>query len=269
MKSTAPDKVQETKAAEIKSTEAGNIVKDLRYQLSDTQAKVKRAEDIARDSVRSLQECQENAKHIQEAHAYIEKDFEKLKYRYDKLDSEHQKSYKTTTDQLQASHANETRLEDIAANAQLRAKELAEELKKCKDELFGLQPPSQVPDTQIISQWDMLCSNIVQWVDDQAGEVGRLSSQLKELRDDDRFSDLIAHYWAEDRQELAFHYPNILDDLLRYNIHYLLEKTVFAPSVYMAGLTAHESEVLSTIEKAMLALEPRKGQESLLFTLAD
>jgi len=155
-------------------------------------------------------------------------------------------------------------LEDLVRSSQTRINDLADELRICKDELFCLQPATQVSDTQISTAWETLCGNIVQWIDDQAGDFTNLTSQLKILQDDGQLTPMVSLYWGRDRQEMALRHRNILDDLLRYNIHCLLERTVFAHEVYMAGLTPEESEVLSTVESTMVLGEPRKGSNYLL-----
>lgn len=265
--STGSIRSQGPTVAEVTCKEAETIIKDLRHQLTDTRAKVTLAESKFREAVatanqrrRQLQENEGLIKGFQVAHEGLEKDFNKLKCKYDKLYDNHQMSYQTTTDQLQVSQANQRQLQELVQNSQVRANDLAEELKVCKDELFSLQPPNQTSDTQISAAWEALCSNIVQWIDDQAGDFNNLTSELKILQENAQLTQTVQFYWGRDRQQMAIRYRNILEDLLRYNIHCLLEKRVFAPQVYMPGLTPQECEVLSMVERTMLRGVPSKGK---------
>ena len=163
--------------------------------------------------------------------------------------------------------AENGRVEEIARKTHLKLQAKEEELQKCKDELFALQPLSPISDAQIGHEWERLCGAITQWIDDQAGGMGSLQSELKRLRQRDEFSDTVDLYWGADRQELALRssrYPDIIDVLIRYNIHCLLEKRVFDESVYMFGLGGRSAELLTMIEKQMNALEPRRGNFILL-----
>lgn len=265
--STSSIRTQGPIVTEVTYKEAETINKDLRRQLTDARAKVTSAESKFREAAatanqrrRQLQENEGIIKGFQVAHEGLEKDFDKLKCKYDKLYDNHQMSYQMTTDQLQASQVNQRQLEELVQNFQMRVNDLAEELKGCKDELFSLQPANQTPDTQISAAWEALCSNIVQWIDDQAGEFNNLTSQLKVLQDKDQLTQTVQLYWGRDRQQMANRHRNILEDLLRYNIHSLLEKRVFAPQVYMPGLTLQECEVLSMVERMMLLGVPSKGK---------
>ena len=170
---------------------------------------------------------------------------------------------KTTTTQLEELQAENAKVKEIARKTHLKLQAKEEELKECKDELFDLQPPSQISDAQIANEWERLCGNITRWIDDQAGGMGSLYSELKELRRLNKFNDTVAHYWGDDREELAHHasrYTYITDALLRYNIHCLLEERVFDESVYMFGLGRMNAEFLTMIERQMDALEPPRGK---------
>ena len=226
--------------------------------------KAQEANRILREGDRSLRE--EN-KSLREENKSL---WEGLKYREseanDILRRENDKFnqlYKTTTTQLENLRAEKSNMEEVARKTHLKLQAKEEELQKCKDELFDLQPPSQISDVQIGNEWEMLCGNITRWIDDQAGGMGSLYSELKRLKQLDQFTKTIAFYWGDDRQELARHanrYPNIIDMLIRYNIHCLLEERVFDESVYMFGLQRRSAELLTMIENQMSALEPRRGK---------
>ena len=227
--------------------------------------KILREEDKSlREENKSLQEenksLREENKSLWEGLKYQESEAKEILRRET---DKYNQLYKTTTTQLEKLRVEKANMEEIArkTHSKLQAKE--EELQKCKDELFDLQPPSQISDVQIGNEWETLCGNITRWIDDQAGGMGSLNSELKRLRQSDQFTKTIAFHWGDDRQELARHanrYPNIIDVLIRYNIHCLLEERVFDESVYMFGLQRKSAELLTMIENQMSALEPRRGK---------
>lgn len=148
----------------------------------------------------------------------------------------------------------------------IRVQELSAELQTCKDELFNLQPPNQVPDTDISAEWKVLRSSITNWIDDKSGGIDSLQPQLMELKARKEHSYALDEYWGEDRQFIADRYSkdsNILDELLRYNVHRFLEEKVFDDAVYMVGLSPSEANLLHTIERALATLEPSRGKKEL------
>ena len=238
-------------------------------------------EDSARSPREELEKAREENKILREENKIIREEdrslreenkslSDLLKYRESEANEvlrretdKYNQLYKTTTTQLEKLRAEKAKTEEIARKTHLKLQAKEEELQKCKDELFDLQPPSQISDVQIGNEWEMLCGNITRWIDDQAGGMGSLSSELKRLKQLNQFTKTISFYWGIDRQELAHHansYPNIIDMLIRYNIHCLLEETVFHESVYMFGLQRKSAELLTMIENQMSALEPRRGK---------
>lgn len=202
---------------------------------------------------------------LQVAYTISQNELIELKKKYKTLQNEHDVIHEQRTAQLISDV--EGRRKQADANTQialLKVQELSEELQRCKDELFNLQPPNPVADTHISAEWDALCSSITTWIDDQSGGVEDLRTQLRELDANNKYSKALAKYWGEDRQLIANHYSqssNILDELLRYNIHCFLETKVFNDRVYMVGLSPSEAKLLLTIEREMAKLEPRRGKK--------
>ena len=138
-----------------------------------------------------------------------------------------------------------------------KARETADELADCRDELFTLHPRDAITDTQVGEDWDRLCQQIAQWVDDEMEIKDDPSNQLGLLPN----NSLVRGYWGEDRQRLIERYSmkDDFDWLLRYNIHCLLEKDIFSESIYLFGLPESDARVLARVEKALGKLEPRRG----------
>ncbi len=220
-------------------------------------------EDSARIPRKELEKAREENQSLREGLKYRESEASEI---LRKENDKYNQLYETTTTQLEKLRAEKAKVEEVARKTHLKLQAKEEELQKCKDELFDLQPPSQISDVQIGNEWERLCGNITRWIDDQAGGMGSLYSELKRLRQMDEFTDTVALYWGDDRQELAHHanrYPYITDVLIRYNIHCLLEKRIFDESVYMFGLRHRSAELLTMIEKQMNALDPPRGRVML------
>ena len=255
---TAHDTIPSTKGSKLELQMAEEDVENLagiaRRNTGDGPRNLREELETAREENQSLREglkCRES-----EAKEILRRENAK----YNQL-------YNTMTNQLEDAQAENGKVEEIARKTHLKLQAKEEELQKCKDELFALQPLSPISDAQIGHEWERLCGAITQWIDDQAGGMGSLQSELKRLNQRDEFNDTIDLYWGADRQELALRssrYPNIIDVLLRYNIHCLLEKRVFDESVYMFGLGSKSAKLLTMIEEQMNALEPRRGNFVLL-----
>ena len=154
-------------------------------------------------------------------------------------------------------------LEGRASDDNEALQRMRTELTECKDELFSFQPPAQPTDTSIIDAWDKLCSDIELWVDTKLGKDPDLVTQLKRfLKDHDEMSDIVLHWWGKESRHLANRHPGILNDLLYYNIHCLLEETVFNPSVLLLGLHPQEGDLLELIEEQLSKLDPPRGKSS-------
>ncbi|CAD6567999.1 MAG: hypothetical protein ASARMPREDX12_001036 [Alectoria sarmentosa] len=204
---------------------------------------------------------------LQVAYTISQNESIELKKNYKARQNERDVIHEQRTAQLLSGVEGRRKQADANAHiALLKVQELSEELQKCKDELFNLQPPNPVADTHISAEWDALCSSITTWIDDQSGGVEDLRTQLRELSANNKLSKALAEYWGEDRQLIANHYSqssNILDEILRYNIHCFLEATVFDDRVYMVGLSRPEARLLFKIEREMAKLEPRRDPSDI------
>ena len=201
---------------------------------------------------------------LQVAYNQSQDELNEVKKKYQTLESGNATLYKRMNDQVLEVEGRRKEAEAKTQVALFKIQDVSEELQRCKDELFNLQPPNQVADTSISAEWEALCANITNWIDDQAGGIDDLRSQLRELKAKEEFSDIIDRYWGKDRQLLANHYSkeiSILDDLLRFNIHCLLENRVFDGRVYMVGMRCSDAELLRTIELDMAGREPQRGTQ--------
>ena len=258
---------REGKSSSIALRNAEDSARSFRDQLERARKESRKLRDEnrnLRDENRNLQDENQNLgeenQNLKQVSKYRETEANEVLCREN---AKYTQLYMSTTNQLEELRAEQ----EIARKTHLKLQAREEELQKCKDELFDLQPPSQISDDQIGNEWERLCGNITRWIDDQAGGTGSVGSELNKLRQMDEFNDTVSQYWGNDRQELvqvASRYPYVIDVLIRYNIHCLLEERVFDQSVYMFGLGHKSAELLNVIEKQMNALEPRRGNFILL-----
>ena len=186
------------------------------------------------------------------------KDNENLNQRYNSFCNEASQSLKQADDRTEAA--------EKAQHAwQMEARGIAEELAQCKDELFSLQPRSEVTDTQIAAEWDTLCQQITRWVDDEAEFTSDLITRLKELNNLGHLSVTVEKYWGKDRQLTVnrFKMNDDLDCILRYNIHCLLESWIFDENIYLFGLDIEDSRFLRSLEESLANLRPTRGMSSV------
>jgi len=182
------------------------------------------------------------------------KDNENLDKRYESFCREASQSLRQADDRTEAA--------EKAQHAwQIEAREIAEELAQCKDELFSLQPRSDVTDTQVAAEWDTLCQQITRWVDDEAEFTSDLITRLKELHNHGLLSPIVEKYWGKDRQLTVnrFKMNDDLDCVLRYNIHCLLEYWIFDETIYLFGLDKEDSKFLHGLEESLASLRPSRG----------
>ncbi|MCJ1392988.1 hypothetical protein MMC18_005860 [Xylographa bjoerkii] len=144
-----------------------------------------------------------------------ERDKRKLREENEGLKAKYEQLRSDATDQMR-------KAEQEQEAWRLKAKELADELAECKDELFNLQPRDEVTDSQVARDWDTLCQQITRWIDDEAEFVGDLATRLELLKEQHQLSPKNQDYWGWDRQRLVNRYKmnQDLDAILRYNIHY-------------------------------------------------
>ena len=182
------------------------------------------------------------------------KDKENLVKRYESFCLETSQSLRQADDRTEAAEKSQHAW-------QIEARGIAEELAQCKDELFSLQPRSEVTDTQVAAEWDTLCQQITRWVDDEAEFTSDLNTRLNYLNSHGLLSPTVEKYWGRDRQLLVnrFKMKDDLDCVLRYNIHCLLEFWIFDETNYLFGLDKDDSKFLQGLEQGLANLRPARG----------
>ena len=126
------------------------------------------------------------------------------------------------------------------------------QLRVCKDDLFRLQPVAQLPDTEIVKEFEALCQDVVSWIDIEisafekshpGAESGHIFSGGQLLR---------VTYLLE-------HFPTFGEYLVRCVVHECLLDTMFSRSVYLLGLPEEIKQYLRAAEERMANLDPPRG----------
>lgn len=155
--------------------------------------------------------------------------------------------------------ANNSNLTQTIAAAEheiqgLRQQHLAaqRDLQACKDDLFRLQPLAQVPDSNIAKDYDLLCLEIMNWID---GEITSFEKSNRYTEPEQLFSSSC----DSELSLLLQNHPDCGEYFVRFLIHSCLNEFVFGDDVYLLGLSAEATKFLQRAEQGMGALEPKRG----------
>ena len=127
-----------------------------------------------------------------------------------------------------------------------------EDLRKCQDDVFSLQRMAQIPDSTIAKRFELICEQIVHWID---VEIAALENAHPEAELDDMLSV------GEDKLAATFlrHHPGAGEHLARYLIHRFLQDNVFGNKIYFFGLSKGLAQFLQIVEQKMAKLDPPRG----------
>ncbi|KAL8784772.1 MAG: hypothetical protein Q9195_008908 [Heterodermia aff. obscurata] len=147
-------------------------------------------------------------------------------------------------------------------NAELEKTRLEGELSACKDEIFSLLPPGQVPESEIRSKWNELTARVDQWVDDDSGQLadlGTLQSKRASLGRGGLGTLAIDILVRLERYDpTVSHHDCIPGTVLRHLIHQIIYNKILSEEVDLLGLSQGENAYVKTLEKALTSLEPRR-----------
>ncbi|KAL8645160.1 MAG: hypothetical protein Q9226_007426 [Calogaya cf. arnoldii] len=181
--------------------------------------------------------------------AHLKHQLEKTKLHMDQLTFQ-------TREANEEKAAYETKLQ----NLQKQNARLNEDLTECRDDILRLQPPSQIPDSKIAEEYSSLYQQIASWVDDEAEDTQSMEARLADLATDKETPELLKAYLDRDLIRLTKKYSDAEPLVLRYIIQLHLHRIILADDIYLFGLDEHNITMLRSIEHAMEALEPKRGQ---------
>jgi len=126
------------------------------------------------------------------------------------------------------------------------------DLQACRDDLFRFQPAAQVPDSNIAKDYDLLCHEVTNWIDE---EIVAFEKSTQYTKSEQLFS-------APEGSEVAVlldEYPESGEHLISYLVHSCLVEAIFGESVYLLGLSEGATKLLQKAEQGMEKLESKKG----------
>ena len=162
--------------------------------------------------------------------------------------------------ELRLLHKEKREVEIERNSLRLKIQDMNADLTACRDTLFSLQPQEQSSDQSLNVEWEALCQVIASWVDDEIETNATLEEILPKLQEKDAFKGTVTRYWGKDKQKLAHRVSGGFDDLIKLNMHQLLEQRIFNNPSYLVGLTHEQSRFLRTIETRLANLEPPRGE---------
>lgn len=133
---------------------------------------------------------------------------------------------------------------------------LERELQACKDDLFRMQPLSQLPDSTIAQRFETLNDNICDWIDQE------ISLYLDEWhpKSPEAQPKLFHHNGDSTVRGFLAQYPDTGgDNIIRFTLHCFIQKKLFSDEVLLVGLSSSDSEWLRWIEHGMSRLQPPRG----------
>ena len=127
-----------------------------------------------------------------------------------------------------------------------------DDLTKCKDELFRLQPIAQIPDSRVVKEFEDLCQQVVNWIEIQ---VAMFEKAHPENGQEYIFS------LGEENKATQFmgQHPRGGEHLAVHMIHRWLQDNLFGRKLSCVGLPAEAIQLLERAEQSMARLDPPRG----------
>ena len=148
-------------------------------------------------------------------------------------------------------------LHEENSSLQERNAALVRELQACKDDLFRLQPMTQVPDSAIAQRFESLDNVICNWIDSEISQyIDKWESKYPNVD-----PKLFHHSGDPAMKTLLAQYPNSGGEhVIRSMIHSHFQKKLFADRPLLFGLNIHLSDELRLIEEHISKLQPPRSE---------
>ena len=176
-----------------------------------------------------------------------------LRRSYDEITGEHHQLVNA-----QAQDAKEISvLREAKSVLQDRIAVLDRELQACKDDLFRVQPMSQVSDSNIVQRFASLDDRICDWIETQ---ISRFMDKCQARYRGDQLK-LFDHGGDPITRAFLAHFPDTGGEyMVRSIIHHFFQKHLFGDKILLFGLDDHLVGVLRLIEQSMSRLQPQRGE---------
>lgn len=122
------------------------------------------------------------------------------------------------------------------------------ELQACKDDLFRLQPRSEIPDSALAQAYEELHVHISRWLED---EICHFETKYRE-RHHGPLPNLFNHQDRTAVKQLLSEYPTLGGEFfVRCLIQFKLHQEIFSDDILLLGLDEQETALLRLIERSM------------------
>ena len=148
-------------------------------------------------------------------------------------------------------------LHEEKSSLQERNAALVRELQACKDDLFRMQPMTQVPDSTIAQRFENLDNVICSWIDSEISQyIDEWESKYPNVD-----PKLFHHSGDSAIKTLLAQYPSSGGEhIVRSMIHRQFQKKLFGDRVFLFGLNTHLIDWLKLVEEHMSRLQPPRGE---------
>lgn len=177
-----------------------------------------------------------------------EEEIEARKVRYQDLLTDHETQAGNVVNLTAA-------LQNAEGELRVLRRELAESqqaLIACKDDIFRLQPKTQLSDSDVLKAFESICQEVVNWIDE---EIDAFETAKSNSRPEQIFSANAESAFAQ----FLRRYPERGEYLVQYTIHLCLYEHLFGPNIYLFGLPSGASSFLQQTEQSMMKLNSVRG----------
>ncbi|MCJ1470577.1 hypothetical protein MMC07_009223 [Pseudocyphellaria aurata] len=193
--------------------------------------------------------CQDQELRLQqqgEQLSNLRKDYQELINSSDRKDAE----FRALTE-LHAHTKKELEQLQITSSIQNR------DLVTCRDNLFQLQPVIQLSDSEILKQYDTLCQQVSNWVDNGISKFEDISESYGNDKIIIRDGGIT---WIK---LLLKNLPLADEYIISALIHTRIQHDLFGADVILFGLSRSDAQLLHEVEEQMAKLEPKRDSTAI------
>ncbi|KAL8845524.1 MAG: hypothetical protein Q9176_000160 [Flavoplaca citrina] len=153
-----------------------------------------------------------------------------------------------------------SQLENDLGATQQQNNSIKHELQACKDDLFRMQPSTEIPDSVVAKAYDELHVHISSWLE---GEISSFETNYRK-RHQGAPPDLFDHRNQPSVVQIMTDYPTAGGEyIVRCFIQILLHKEIFADNILLLGLDERETTLLQRVEQSMRNAKPPREPGSI------
>lgn len=181
------------------------------------------------------------------------------------LESDHDqlvRTHQATIEENQNLKARTLQLEKTLDRSRQQNSSIKHELQACKDDLFKMQPRSEVPDSDVAKAYEELQVNISRWME---GEISHFETNYRKRHPSGPSPNLFNHRDESAVKQILSDYPTSGGEyIVRCFIQTTLHSLVLADDILLLGLDEQETALLQRIEQSMGKAKPPRGESFIV-----